>query len=429
MVRRMLIAFLAWLFFAPPAVANDGLHSGTQQEVSSILEKQQITLADLFRIAQLRNPALAAAENAMQAEAGRVRQAGLYPNPTLELEVEELSTNDTEIRKEKVSLVQPLVIGGRRRNAVAVASAHQEVAVHNREGTRREIYRHVHTLWAEQLYLRETGKVLGDLLGIAGRTLAIAETRFEAQAAPESHVTRTLLEVYELEIAEQRLTREGVRAVAELSALLGGTTLPLDRLVGTLDAGTSATEAFGGETLLNPAVRAAAGRLKGAEAALREARSERIPDLGVVLSYGRARPTGDGFIEAGLSIPLPLFNRNQGGVAESHALVLKAQNQMRIVENDYTVFFAAADAAYRAIRDELRISEERMQPAAEGALEQAQDGYRVGRVPFLELIDAQRTFSSIRLRNLELRRDLVIAEAELHSLIGIGPYGEKGNGE
>jgi cobalt-zinc-cadmium efflux system outer membrane protein len=423
----MLNAFLALLFLATHVAADDEPPGrAARQQVDAILEKQHITLTDLFRIAEVENPVLAAARNSVKAKAGQARQVGLYPNPTLEFEIEELSTDDPENRKDKVSLMQQLVISGRRGNAVAAARADQEAATHDMEQTRRDVYRRIHSLWAEQLYFRETDVVLGGLLGVAKQTLEIAETRFEARAAPEVHVTKALLEVYELETAQHRLTSERARAVAELTALLGGIQVPLDRLVGTLDADSLNIRDLRGNVSQHPAIIAAETRVKAAEAGLREAKSERVPDLGLFVSYGRSRPAGGDFLEAGFSLPIPLFNRNQGRVAESHALVAKAQDRMRTIKSDFQVLLAAADATYEAIRDELRASADQLMPAAERGLTQAQEGYRVGRVPFLELIDAQRTFSSVRLRNLELRRDLVIAEAELLSLTGMGPYGETG---
>jgi cobalt-zinc-cadmium efflux system outer membrane protein len=429
MVRWVLCAFLAWLFLAVPAVASDRPPPRDRQEAESILNRQELTLADLLGVAELRNPALAAARSAVRANAARARQAGLYPNPIFEFEVEEVSTNDPDIRKDKVSVVQPLIISGRRGAAVAAARANENAAVHLLEQTRRDLYRGVHSLWAEQLYFRETHGALAGLLGVARRTLEIAQARFDARATPESQVTRALLEVYELEIAERLLARERDRASAELEALLGGTRVPLDRLVGTLDPDSLTRQIIEEDITLHPAVRAAASRVEAAEAIARESRSERIPDLDLFMSYGRVRPDDDGFLEAGVSVPIPLFNRNQGRVAESQALVAEAQDRMRIIESDFQVALAAASGSYQAIRDELRASDDQMRPAAERALAQAQEGYRVGRLPFLELIDAQRTFSTIRLRNLELRRDLVIAEAELLSLAGIGLYGDTGERE
>ena len=59
-------------------------------------------------------------------------------------------------------------------------------------------------------------------------------------------------------------------------------------------------------------------------------------------------------------------------------------------------------------------------------LDQAQEAYRVGRLMFLELVDAQRTYTDVRLRTLELRRDLAKVEADWMSLLGRGAYANPG---
>lgn len=427
MVRWMPVAFLAWLFFPVFAVADGGLSdTAVEEEVGAILQSNEISLGDLFRIARLRNPELGAARNAVTTSSGRMRQAGLYPNPIVEFEVEDLSTSDFGRRNDKVSLVQPLVISGRLGDAVASARADKEASAHALAQARRGVLRRIHALWAEHIYFRETESELADLLAVARQTLEIAETRFASRAAPESQVTKALLEVFELETAGQRLTQQRARAAAELSAMLGGTDVPLDRIVNRPEGDGSIAEALAWSLDSHPAVAAAASRVEAAAASLREAEAERIPDLGVFVSYGRARPAGRDFIEAGLSIPIPLFSRNQGRVTARRALVAEAREERRRIEGDLRASFAAARARYRAVGDELRAIVDRMAPAAERGLRQAREGYRVGRLPFLELIDAQRTFSNIRLRTLELRRDLTVAEADLLSLAGVGPYDDTG---
>jgi cobalt-zinc-cadmium efflux system outer membrane protein len=412
-----------WLLLAVSTAANATV---VQQEIDSILDKQEILLADLFRLAELRNPALAAAKATAVANAGRARQAGLYPNPIFTFEVEELATADPDFRKEKVTLEQTFIISGRRNKAVASARASEEAAGHDLNHTRREIYRRIHARWADQIYFHEAGGALADLLDLANQTLQIARVRFEARAAPESHVTKALLEVYELEAGQQRLAQQQADAEAELLALLGDVHVPMHRVRGMFDQSplTGLDEA---DIVPPPSLNAATSRLESAQAALREAKAERLPDLGVFASYGRIRPTGDSFIEAGVSIPIPLFNRNQGLVAERTALIAEAEAQVRLVATNFNAKLAAGRSRYKAIRAELRILDEQMLPAARRGLEQAQEGYRVGRLPFLELIDAQRTLSSFRLRNLELSRDLFISEAELSSLAGTGPYALTGD--
>ena len=411
---------------AAPAIEVGSEDAG--DEIRSILEKKKIMLADLFRLADLASPTLAAARSSVQVKAGRARQAGLYPNPSIELEIGELSTRDPNDRKEKVSLVQPLILSGRRGAAVTAARAEQEAAVQRYYCARTDVFRRIHILWVEQLYFREANAAFEELLRVAGLTLGVAQTRFESRAAPESQVTKALLEVYELEVGQQQLAQEQAKGSAELSSLLGGVPIPFDRLVGTLEPDSISTSELLNSAVLDehPALQAAQWNIDAAKASLQEAKAARIPDIGLFVAYGRYRAIDEGFVEAGLTVPLPIFNRNQGRVAEAQSVVVQAQERARIERNNLKTKLEVAIQRYLTFRDQLNVAMSRIMPVAERGLSQAQEGYRVGHLPFLELIDAQRTLANIRLRTLELRKALVVVEAELMSLVRTGPYGERG---
>ena len=92
--------------------------SEIQTEIDGILARSEIRLEDLFRIADLANPDLAAARLEIEARTGRMQQAGLYPNPMIFFGVDEMSVDDPDIRKQKVLLAQALLISGRRGAAV-----------------------------------------------------------------------------------------------------------------------------------------------------------------------------------------------------------------------------------------------------------------------------------------------------------------------
>ena len=402
---------------------------GAPPEIAAILAQPQIGLADLFRLAELANPRLAVARSDVEAQAGRTRQAGLYPNPELGLGIEEMSLDDPELRKTKLELSQALIIGGRRGAAVASARASLAASEQQARTARREALSQVHKLWAEQIHFREADAAFAELTLATERTLEIARARFEAQAAPESHVTRALLEVYALELARQDLDRERARSTAMLSALLGGVEVPVGRLGGTLDPDAMEAhlppdiEPVLGE---HPALQAARFEVTAADAAVGTARKERIPDLTLVVGYGSFEPGLGNYVEAGVALPLPLFNRNQGKVAETRALAARARHEARITASELDVSLAMAHLRHRQAHEQLETVSERIAPAAERGLAQAQEAYRTGRLMFLELVDAQRIFADVRRRTLELRRDLAMSEADLMSLLGAGPYADPG---
>ena len=266
---------------------------------------------------------------------GLAQQAGLYPNPTIGFEVDELYTDDPSDRKDKLSLVQPLILGGRRGAAVDAARAEQEAAGYAFAGARREIFRRIHTLCADQFYFREASAAFDDLLQVANHTLEIAQIRFEARAAPESQVTKALLEVYEMEIAQRQALQEQKAGLAELLSLFWGVEVPFDRLAGEAESGSNSPGEIPSPGAMDghPAFLSAQLEIDAAEAVLREAKAARIPDLDIYVAYGRNRFIDEGFVEAGIALPLPVFNRNQGRVAESQSEIAQAQDRARMVSS------------------------------------------------------------------------------------------------
>ncbi len=425
MNRKHLVLVASLIVSCFPALAEE---TDPRDRARAILAQEEIRLDDLFRLAELVNPSLIAARQALLAQDGQARQAGLYPNPRLELEVEDLSTIDPESHIEKIKLEQEVILSGRRGNAVEAARARVEAIARTRDSLRRDVLLEIHRLWAQHLYFREADAAFESLLQAGRRTLEIAEARFDARAAPESHVTRARLEVFELETEQRALVRDQAMASARLSAILDGMEVPLDRVAGAWrDAGTDPLVSASDVVADHPAIASANQDVLAAHAAHATAKSARIPDIGLFLAYGRARPTDEEFLEAGVSIPLPLFDRNQGEVASTRARITESEARARMVSNRVRAEYAGALATRVALQEQLTALEERIVPAAERSLTQAQEAYRAGRLAFLELVDAQRVLADARTQGLALRRDLIITEAELMSLTGAGPYAETGD--
>jgi outer membrane protein, heavy metal efflux system len=429
-LRYLPLLILAWASIAAAGDdRQDAMGTDARGEIAEILAQPSIGLDDLFLIAELANPDLAMARLDVSARAGRLRQAGLYPNPELSFSVDERSLENPVSEKRKVELSQALPIGGRHGAAVQAARAEvdraREVAIQKR----REILGRVHRWWVDQIHFREIGTEIDALTAEAERTLEIARARFDVKAAPEAHVTRAMLEVYDLETARQELESRRVWSAAEAKVLLGGVEVPTDRLRGSLDPGDStAGPAYGAATGLDahPTLRAARYGVEAAEAELATARKERVPDLNVFVAYGSARPDEDDFVEGGISLSLPLFDRNQGRIAETATRVARAHHEERLAVNELSASLSSARSNRRSANEQLDRLLGEIVPAAERSLAQTREAYRTGRLAFLDLVDAQRTYKDVRQRILSLRRDLALAEADLMGLLGAGPYADEG---
>jgi cobalt-zinc-cadmium efflux system outer membrane protein len=414
--------WLALLACGPATAAPEANVSAEPSEVDSILAQDQIELVDLFRVADLASPVLAAARSDVAAAAGRRKQAGAYANPSVGFDIEEASLEDFDDRKEKIGIAQPLLLGGRPGPAASALEAELGAAERSFDDARRTARGSVHALVVEILHSRALSRTLGELAAEARTTEDIAQKRFDARAAPESHATRALLERYDLELERDRAQADERQAAARLDALLGAR-IPADRLASPPSLAEEPDTALLAERLAShPGLAAARLATSAAQARERQARARKLPDFEVRAALGRWAALDEGFFEAGVDMTLPIFDRNQGSVDEARADVTRSEQDARRIESELAVELDSVVRRRALVATQLAAHRERVEPAAARGLAQARAGYQAGRLSFLELIDAQQTLALARTRTLELARDFELATAELSALAGLGPY-------
>lgn len=397
--------------------------SARQAEIRQLIAKPQLGLVDLMRIADLSNPEIGAARNEVGAAAGRAWQAELHPNPILALEAEDVPIRSVGLSRSQntLSVTQPIIVGGRRSAAISAATAKREARILTLAQKRREVLGEVRLVYFELLYVRQAIALHAALLEIGRETLRIATTRFEARAAPELEVIKPQVEVHELELGKRRLERQREAAAARLCAVLGGLAVPMDRLHGELPESLPDLDLARLQRPLregHPGILAAQKEIEAADRLIRQAEAERIGDVGLRIAYGRNAFTDENTIEAGISIPLPIFNRNQGRIFEAKHLAAGARRSAETLAHRLVAELAVAHAAYMAARDEVAVFRDRIVPASEKALSQARAGYQAGKMRLLDLLDAQRTLSRARLSLLGSIKDASRARARIWQILG-----------
>jgi cobalt-zinc-cadmium efflux system outer membrane protein len=155
---------------------------------------------------------------------------------------------------------------------------------------------------------------------------------------------------------------------------------------------------------------------RGARLALERANA--IPDLTLFAGGRNLQESGDNAFVAGLSIPLPFFDRNQGGVAAARAARSKARQASRAARNQAVASLAASYRDLSAAFVEARALREQILPAAEQSFEAASFGYREGKFGFLEVLDAQRTLFEVRGQYIEALAAYHQARVEVERLTG-----------
>ncbi len=299
-------------------------------------------LEDLEQRALARNPTLAQAQRSLEAAQGVRRQVGLSPNPTIGYDGDEIRGGFYRSGKEGFFIDQPFITGGK----LGLNRKIEDQAIHQTEAAseaqRYRVLNATREAYYQVLAGQELLNIKRDLAGIAHVTAAYTRELGNTGQADETEILQT-------EVAEQQmLIAVGVeenslrRAWEGLRSTVGDAELPMGSVVGDLESlPEDQTDAALESKLLaeSPAVRYAEAGVARAEAELKRARRDSVPDItargGVAqdnepLDTPQSRVGLVGYAEIGLQ--LHLFDRNQGNVAADRAAVERAQEELTRVE-------------------------------------------------------------------------------------------------
>ena len=375
--------------------------------VSTLEEAIQRTTKD--------NPLLRSYEHRIAASKGSVKQAGLLPNPELEVEIEEFGGdrdgfNETE---STIALSQPLELGGKRGARIAVASTEAELAKLEAEVLKREILGLTEVAFARAQKAQAVRAALKEQIKLSQKVLETAEKKLEAGAILRVEKTKALIALQNDKVALQVAENELLSAKLALASLWQGTSSD----IGTLSAATLPPN-IKEELTDSPQMRLinAKHELTAKKFKLEKARA--IPNVNVGLGYKRFQNTNDETYLGTLSMELPLFNRNQGSIARAREGVrigeLSKENQLTRLRTSFDMLrikLKQSFKQYQALEGEIL-------PSAKQAFKEANEAYRQGRSSYLELLDAQETLFESTLKKEELLFQIAETSAKLNKFTG-----------
>jgi cobalt-zinc-cadmium efflux system outer membrane protein len=396
-----------------------GAPPGTPEEPAG-----DLTLRQALALALAQNPDLAAFSwGVRMAEAGQL-QAGLLPNPELEAEFENFGgsgdASGADALETTIALSQLIELGGKRARRVAVASAERRLAGWDYETRRLEVLTAVATRFVDVLAAQQTASLARESLDLARAVRATVRTRVAAGEAAPTQETKAGVEVASGELAVRRADRDLRVARQRLAATWGGTAPRFDRAVGDLGAVAPVPphEALAPLVAQNPGVARWDDEIARREAAADLARAGAMPDVTVGVGYRHFRETGDDALIAAVSVPLPLYDRNQGEIHKTRFGVTKARHERRAAEARVRADLAEAYETLASAEEEVTALREAILPAAEAVFEAARTSFRTGKNGYLDVLDAQRTLADVRGRHLDAQAAYHRARAEVEGLIG-----------
>jgi cobalt-zinc-cadmium efflux system outer membrane protein len=299
-------------------------------------------LEDLERMAMAHNPTLGQAQRAVEAARGRERQAGLYPNPTVGYEGEEIRGGVYGGGEQGFFVEQPIILGGKlglnRKMGAGEVKQRQSEA----EAQRYRVENGVRMAYYHVLAAQERVAMERDLVGIAQSTVRIVHQLGNVGQADDTEVLEAEVEEQRMEVAAGVAEHMLRRQWTTLTSVIGVPSLPDGSVAGRIDdqlPPLDERQLLASLVAASPAVQFARAGTERAEAALRRAQHEPIPDLtfkgGLQQNYEPLNAAGrevglQGFAEIG--VHLRLWDRNQGGIAAAGADLEAARDEVNRVD-------------------------------------------------------------------------------------------------
>jgi cobalt-zinc-cadmium efflux system outer membrane protein len=395
-----------------------------------------VTVDDLVARALADNPELHATQAEVDAARGRLQQAGLRPNPILDLGVQQNPVSTDNNLTAMVTV--PLDLNGRKAGRIGVATGELEMKRVQVADRARRLRAEVRLKAGEVLAAQRNLHFTEELLQVNRDALGLLQSRVRQGAAPPLDANLLRVEVNRLDASRRLMASQVEVLTLQVKTFVGlGPEAPL-ALRGDLHPAPVSVDAQEG---LRQALAARADLLMAraevtmAEAMIQKERAEGRWDASVNVGYmrqrfgymlngltdsGELRPIDDVFhyVGAGVSITLPVRNQNQGNIAAALASTTAAQRRLAFVtltiRQEVTAAFTQYDAAQRA----LEIYTQGVQEVAHQNLEVIRRTYTLGRATLLDVIAEQRRYIDIETGYTDALKHVYDAVVDIERAVG-----------
>lgn len=363
------------------------------------------TLEEFELLALKSNPTLKQAQAIARQSSALARQAGLWPNPTIGYQGEEIRGGSSRGGQQGGFVQQTIVLGRKLRHRRDVFEQQRQADELGIEEQRLNVLGAVRVQFYEALAAQKAVEVRRKLLQLATDAAATAHQLSNVGQADAPDILQTEVEAEQAKLDFTRAQREFIQSFNALAAISGQPDLPLTFVDGDLEhpPEINVEDWLQIAVQQSPSIKRALQEAKRAEAALSRDKHEAIPDLSLTAGVQQnreinpesMRPIGvQGFATA--SVQIPLFNRNQGNVEASKSELERAKQEVERVKLNLARSAQPLLQQYATERLEVERYRTQMIPRAQRAYELYLQKYRNMAAAYPEVIISQRTFFQLQ---------------------------------
>lgn len=376
-------------------------------------------LADLENLALRHNPALAEAAARVNALRGKWEQVGLAPNPYAGYSSQQTGSGNT-VEQRGVVFGQELVMGGKLRLNRAVVSQEVQRAEQLLAAQHLRVLTDVRIAYFEVLITQRRAAFVQQITDIASNTVKLTQRRLDAKEVGRTDLLQANIEFEAARILKQRADNQYLEAWRKLAAFTGVPALGPQPLTGDLDANILRYEWESSLRRLlsaSPEIAAAHAEIQRARWAYQRAAAEKRSNISFqgIVQDDRSIDAVNGSVQ--VTLPIPLWNKNQGGIAQAGYEALAAERALQKLELDLQQRLAVVFQRYDTAREQTERYAQKILPNVRENLELMRQAYQAGEFDYIQFLLAQRTFSQANLEYLNAIQELRTVAMEIEGLL------------
>ncbi|AQT69126.1 Cation efflux system protein CzcC [Anaerohalosphaera lusitana] len=384
----------------------------------------ELTLARALGLTLVQNPELKSFSLEVRAAQARQLQAGLTPNPELEIEVEEVGgtgeSSGFDAAETVIVLSQVIELADKAQKRSDVAAFDKKIAASEYRNKKLELFSDTTSAFIAVLRAQEKLELTRELLNLSKASYDAVRKRVAAGRDTQIESDRAAIELENLKRELGQAERRLESARSRLAHFWGQPKATFSTALGDLEEITElpALEALEKQLPETPEYARWKQMVNKSRAQLKLEKARAVPNIAIGAGMQRFNETDDNAFLFGVSIPLPLSDRNQGSIKEAVYNLGRTRYQQTAAQielhNELIQAYqelANAHAQVISLRDEIL-------PRAERMFQTSQKAYNAGKIDYLNVLDAQRTLFDVRSEWLESLAEYHLAKTEIARLTG-----------
>jgi cobalt-zinc-cadmium efflux system outer membrane protein len=383
----------------------------------------ELTIKKAVSLAVQNNPELKTLRYEIDALEAVKLQSGLLPNPEFEIEAENIlgskDFNGFDNSEITAVLSQDILLAGKISKRVKVAETNISLAEWDYETKRIEIITDIRKAFQQALAVQLLIEKNEELIKVSKEFVVNLQKRVDAGKISPAEVSRAKIILNSLRIDLNRLKSEYENYKSELLSLIYQPDLTIDELIGELEypVDVPSYDSLLNQLTNNPKLKRYESEYDKQTAIVNFEESKAVPDLTISVGFKRLNDAKANTFLIGASIPLPIFNRNQGAIQEAKIRVDQKKREYFSVKNRLTL---QLNVLYKRLNTLIETADQLSSesiPEAEDAFQIIKEGNLVGRFAIIDVLDAERTLFELQNQYLNIIGQIHSTRIEIEGLI------------